>query len=95
MSGEGLTVRLPGRGVPQPHRLILAAGGQQPPVGTERHPPHRAGVSGQQTRRVSNPGQPADQPARRFRSWLLVPGQAEALQPGQDRYVWLGVNQSL
>src|SRR3954467_12811452 len=36
-----------GGGVPQPHRPIVAGGGQQGPVGAECHVIHRVGVAGQ------------------------------------------------
>ena len=46
MAGQGAAVLAAGR-VPQPHRLVVAAAGQQPPVRAERHPEDPAGVAGQ------------------------------------------------
>jgi len=38
---------LAGVGVPHPHGLVVAAGGQPVPVGAKCHTAHRAGVAGQ------------------------------------------------
>ena len=48
--GEGCADGLAGVGVPQPHRLVAAGGGQAVPVGAERHTGHRVrcGRSGRQ-----------------------------------------------
>ena len=46
MAVERLTTLLPSSHIPQAHRFIGAARGQQFAVRTERHPVHRAGVAG-------------------------------------------------
>ena len=38
--GERLADGLAGVGVPQPHRVVAAGGGQAVPVGAERHTEH-------------------------------------------------------
>ena len=47
VAGERVADRLAGVGVPQPHRAVVAGGGQPVPVGAERHTEHRAGVAGE------------------------------------------------
>ena len=62
---------LAGGRVPQPHRAVVAGGGQQrPPVRAERHRVHRAGVAGAAGRRPGRrwPG-PTAAPCRRRRRW--------------------------
>ena len=46
VAGERVAEGLAGVGVPQPHRAVVAGGGQPVPVGAERHTVHRAGVAG-------------------------------------------------
>ena len=41
VAGQRCADRLAGVGVPQPHRLVVAAGGDAVPVGAERHTEHR------------------------------------------------------
>ena len=41
VAGQWGADRLAGVGVPQPHRLVVAGGGEAVPVGAERHPVHR------------------------------------------------------
>ena len=47
VAGERCADRLAGVGVPQPHRVVPAGGGQAVPVGAERHTGHGLGVPGQ------------------------------------------------
>ena len=44
---SGWPMGWPVAGVPQPHRLVVAAGGDALAVGAERHADHRVGVAGQ------------------------------------------------
>ena len=46
VAGEGVAEGLAGVGVPQPHRAVVAGGGQPVPVGAKRHTVHLAGVAG-------------------------------------------------
>ncbi len=48
---SGCADGLAGVGVPQPHRVVVAAGGDAVPVGAERHTGHRVGVAGERVRR--------------------------------------------
>ena len=48
---SGCADGLAGVGVPQPHRVVVAAGGDARAVGAERHTAHRVGVAGQRLRR--------------------------------------------
>ena len=47
VAGQRLADGLAGGGVPQPHRVVVAAGGDAGAVGAERHAVHRVGVAGQ------------------------------------------------
>ena len=47
VAGERGAEGLAGVGVPQPHGVVVAAGGERVPVGAERHAVHRAGVAGE------------------------------------------------
>ena len=47
VAGERVADGLAGVGVPQPHRAVVAAGGEPVPVGAERHTAHRVGVAGE------------------------------------------------
>ena len=47
VAGERGADRLAGAGVPQPHRVVVAGGGQPVPVGAERHTATPAGVAGE------------------------------------------------
>ena len=44
---SGVADRLAGVGVPQPHRVVGAGGGQPVPVGAERHTEHLARLPGE------------------------------------------------
>ena len=52
---SGCADGLAGGRVPQPHRLVVAAGDDAVAVGAERHAVHRAGVAGQRLRRSGWP----------------------------------------
>ena len=47
MAGERRADGLAGGRVPQPHRVVVAAGDDARAVGAERHADHRAGVAGE------------------------------------------------
>ena len=47
MAGQRRAEGLAGVGVPQPHGVVGAGGGQPVPIGTKRHPGHCAGVIGE------------------------------------------------
>ena len=80
VAGQGGADRLAGVGVPQPHRLVVAGGGQAVPVGAERHTVHRAGVAGEGgADRLAGVGVP--QPHRR-----VVAGGGQAVPVGAERH---------
>ena len=55
VAGQRLADGLAGGRVPQPHRLVVAAGGDARAVGAERHAGHRVRVAGQRLRRSGWP----------------------------------------
>ena len=92
--------RLPGAGLPQPHRPVPAAAGQQPAVGGERHAPDRAGVAlhRPQRRAVRHPPQPHLPGRRPRRQQRAVPAQrdraGEIERFGQHGLGEVGVHQA-
>ena len=61
---------LAGVGIPQPHRLVVAAAGQPVPVGAERHTEHRVGVAGQRRAEgLAGVRRPTTAPCCRRRRW--------------------------
>ena len=55
VAGERIAEGLAGVGVPQPHRVVGAAGGDALAVGAERHAEHRVGVAGQRAAPIGWP----------------------------------------
>ena len=79
--------------IPQPHGVILAAGGQGVPVGTKRHTGHGVGVAGQglaQRCRVGRIGE-IPQPHR-----VIVAAGGQGVPVGAERHTvhGLGVRRS-
>ena len=80
VAGEWGADRLAGVGVPQPHRLVVAGGGEAVPVGAERHTDHRAGVAGEGgADRLAGVGVP--QPHR-----VVVAGGGQPVPVGAERH---------
>ena len=77
---SGCADRLPGAGVPQPHRVVEAAGGDAGAVGAERHAGHRVGVAGE---RLADrlPGVGVPQPHR-----VVVAAGGDARAVGAERH---------
>ena len=77
---SGCADGLAGVGVPQPHRAVVAGGGQPVPVGAERHTEHRVGVAGE---RVADglAGVGVPQPHR-----AVVAGGGQPVPVGAERH---------
>ena len=77
---SGCADGLAGVGVPQPHRAVVAGGGQPVPVGAERHTAHRVGVAGERgADRLAGVGVP--QPHR-----AVVAGGGQPVPVGAERH---------
>ena len=84
VAGQRGAEGLAGVGVPQPHRLVAAGGGDAVPVGAERHTGHRVGVAGQRgAEGLAGVGVP--QPHR-----LVVAGGGEPVPVGAERHTATG-----